>query len=201
MQQLVLFMNFYLKDLQRSGNPYILGYSLTTTDKTNYDPDQNVPDALKPTGTTFTLYHDPVNANLSNLNFVLATKGGHGKIVGTPGNFDSNWIAPTEQCDAKMIYSHSCLVEKFILRPFFDQLRSGVRPDQGQHQRQRRQRLRQREGATATGYAYTISEPMPAMTSTSTHSPPISAAAAPASRSILKGHLEFYKAVDKDMGV
>ena len=121
-----MFMNFYLKWLVSSGNPYILGYSLTTTDRTNYDPDQNVPDSLRPVGTTYTMYYDPKYPDLSNLNFVLATKGGHRSIAGTPGNFDTNWISPTDQCDAKMIYSHSCLIEQFFLQPFFDQLRTGV---------------------------------------------------------------------------
>lgn len=43
---------------------------------------------MKPVGTTFSLYYDPVNPDLSNLNFVLATKGLHGAttgIVSSPG--------------------------------------------------------------------------------------------------------------------
>jgi len=126
LQQLVEFMSFYLADLVKKGNPYILGYSLNTTDQTQMPPDQNVPDQLRPVGTTFTLYRDPNDQELSNLNFVLATRGGHGSIAGTPGTFDSNWISPTEQCDAKMIYSHTCLLEHFILIPLFDQMREGV---------------------------------------------------------------------------
>lgn len=159
LQQLVLFMNFYLKYLQAHGNPYILGYALTADDKTRITKDQNVPDALKPTGTTFTLYHDPADGGRSNLNFVLVTKGGHGKIVGTPGNLDSNWIAPNEQCDAKMIYSHSCLIERLILQPFYDKLRSDVYAGIGDH-------ISVPEGntyaagrsPTATGLRYSISE-------------------------------------------
>jgi hypothetical protein len=201
LEQLVLFMNFYLQDLQRKGNPYILGYSLTTSDKTNYDPDQNVPDQLRPVGTTFTLYHDPVNSNLSNLNFVLATKGGHGKIVGTPGNFDSNWISPTEQCDAKMIYSHSCLVEQFILRPFFDQFRSQVF-------QQIKDNISVGEGKayddaktqTATGFSYAISNVSAGDDQYVNNFTADFTGDATSVAVDLKGHLAFYKEVDKNMG-
>jgi hypothetical protein len=72
------------------------------------------------------MYHDPNDQNLSNVNFVLTTKGGHGAIAGTPGNFDSNWLVASEQCDAKLIYSHTCLIEKFFLEPFFTTLQDNV---------------------------------------------------------------------------
>jgi len=101
-------------------------YSVAANDRTRIPPDKNVPDSIKPVGTTFTVYHDPRHPDLSNLNFVLATKGGHGKITGSAGTFDTNWITPNEQCDAKMIYSHSVLLEKFVLQPIFDQMSSGV---------------------------------------------------------------------------
>lgn len=125
-KQLVEFMQFYLKDLVKSGNPFILGYSLTATSSTQYPAAANVPDSLKPVGTTYTLYHetDPAKAGLSNLNFVLATAGGHGTIAGTPGNFDSNWLSSEDQCDAKMIYANACLLEKLILKPFYESFRS-----------------------------------------------------------------------------
>ena len=126
LEQLVTFMQFYLKDLVASGNPFVLGYSLTTNDATQYPENQKVPDELKPVGTTYSMYHDPTNQDLSNVNFVLATKAGHGTIAGTPGNFDTNWLSASEQCDAKLIYSHSCLIEQFILRPFFQSLQDNV---------------------------------------------------------------------------
>jgi hypothetical protein len=126
LEQLVTFMQFYLKNLVASGNPFILGYALTTDDATRYPENANVPDSLKPVGTTYSMYHDPNDQNLSNVNFVLATKGGHAAIAGTPGNFDSNWLVAAEQCDAKLIYSHTCLIEKFFLEPFFTTLQDNV---------------------------------------------------------------------------
>ena len=126
LQYLVTFMQFYLENLIKSGNPYILGYSLTTNSQTNYPENQKIPDSLRPVGTTYTMYYDPAHPKISNLNFVLTTQGGRQGILGSPGNFDSNWIQPDEQIDAKMIYSHAVLIEHLYLEPFFNQLRQGV---------------------------------------------------------------------------
>ncbi|MFD0586509.1 hypothetical protein ACFQZE_00735 [Paenibacillus sp. GCM10027627] len=125
-QQFILFMQFYLKELQEKGNPYILGYAVSQTPETAVPEHLQVPDSLKPIGTTFTMYHDSANQDMSTLNFVLATKGGHGSISGTPGTFDTNWIGTSEQCDAKMIYSHAVLVEEFFLKPVFDQMSTQI---------------------------------------------------------------------------
>jgi hypothetical protein len=119
-------MQFYLKDLIKSGNPYILGYSLTTNSETQYPEDRKIPDSLRPVGTTYTMYYDPDHPNISNLNFVLATQGGRKGVLASPGNFDSNWIQPDEQIDAKMIYSHTVLLEDLYFKPFFNQLRQSV---------------------------------------------------------------------------
>lgn len=123
-QQLAEFMHYYLTDLQRDGNPYILGYSLNTTDDTKMP--KEVPKSMKPTGTTYTMYNDADTPENSTLNFILVTEGGHKKIHDVPDPFDSNWIKKDEQCDAKMIYSHDVLLEEFLLKPFFDKLRNGV---------------------------------------------------------------------------
>ena len=132
-RQLAAFMQFYLRDVARGGNPFILGYAATTTVATRVPADRNVPDTLRPTGTTFTLYHDPANPDLSTVNNVLATRGGHGAIAGTPPNLTSNWFAPGEQCDAKVVYSHACLAEPLLVKPVFDQVRQGVYQQVSQH--------------------------------------------------------------------
>jgi hypothetical protein len=155
---LALFMQHYLNDLVKKGNPYILGYSLTTSDSTKYQPDQNVPDVLKPVGTTYTMYHDPDHQDLSTVNFVLVTKGGHSGILGSPGNFDTNWIRPDEQCNAKMIYSHSRLIEHFILEPFFNQLSAQVHSQIKDHiSVPQGNAYAAAKVATQTGFKYTIS--------------------------------------------
>ena len=125
-KQLAMFMQFYLRNLAASGNPFILGYTATATDQTQVPANQNVPDSLRPTGTTFTLYQDPFDPDLSTVNYVLATRGGHGSISGTPANFAGNWIRPGETCDAKVVYSHACLAEPLLVAPLFKQVREGV---------------------------------------------------------------------------
>jgi hypothetical protein len=117
-QALSEFMKFYLLDLIKDGNPYILGYSITPPKV--MPEDSRVPDVLRPVGTTYTMYFDPKYPDLSNLNFCLVTAGGHKTIVTQPGNLDSNWISPAEQCDAKAIFGHGALIEPLILRPFYD---------------------------------------------------------------------------------
>ena len=160
MNAFVLLMVSYLKYIVANGNPYVLGYALSTGDDTRYDDKHKVPDDLKPVGTTYTMYKDPVHQELSNLNFVLATKGGNGPegISGSPGVFDSNWIGVHEQCDAKMVYSHSRLIEAFILEPFYKQFKDKV-------YKHIKDNVTVSKGAsysagkkkTTTGYAYTIS--------------------------------------------
>lgn len=202
LKQLASFMQFYLADLVKKGNPYILGYSLTTTDHTNYDPDQSVPDLLRPVGTTFSLYHDPNHPELSNLNFVLGTKGGHGSKLGTPGNFDTNWISPAEQCDAKMIYSHKVLAEALFLKPMFEQVRSGVYA-------QIKDNISVAEGndydaaktTTSTGYNYGISN-IAAGDDQYVNSMSASFSSDATTASIaINGHMSFYKEIHKDMGL
>jgi hypothetical protein len=122
-EQLVTFMNFYLKWLTKTGNPFILGYSITQNDKTAVPDEAKVPDSIKPVGTTYTMYRDNLHPHLSTLNFTLVTKGGYKTIRRSPDNFDTNWITPEDQCDAKMIYAASRFSEEFILKPLFEKLR------------------------------------------------------------------------------
>ncbi|MDF3834179.1 hypothetical protein P3W85_14615 [Cupriavidus basilensis] len=202
MEQMVLFMNFYLKDLVAKGNPYILGYSLDTNDHTNYDPDQNVPDALRPVGTTFIVYHDPNYPDLSNLNFVLATKGGHGGITGSPGNFDTNWIQPDEQCDAKMVYSHSCLVEKYIVRPVFDQIRDGVyNKIHNDISISKNQTYDVARSTTSDGLSFLISDVSAGDNQYVNNMAVKYSIDGTTARIAFSGYIGVYKGVDRDMGV
>lgn len=124
----VEFVNGFLTKQVANGNPYILGYSIETRKDSNYGPGEIVPPSIRPMGTTYSMYHDPVNQKRSNLNFVLATVGGHNKIVGSPGNFNSNWLTDIDPPDlqAKVIYSNDVLIEKLILRPFYEKLKNAV---------------------------------------------------------------------------
>ncbi|KAK6352477.1 hypothetical protein TWF730_009302 [Orbilia blumenaviensis] len=121
----VSFMTNFLKGMKDDPktNPYILGYTITK-DKDTPNPDQDVPLSLKPIGQTFALYKDPKVPNMSNINFILNTQGGQGKlshgIHPTPGIFDENWIEFTEKCNGKMIYSSHCLLETLLLKPFYE---------------------------------------------------------------------------------
>ncbi|RWA11058.1 hypothetical protein EKO27_g4066 [Xylaria grammica] len=121
----VFMMNKYLEHLKKNSasNPFILGYTITHQ-AVGPDPDKSVPPNLKPIGQTFTVYHDEKDADLSTINFILNTEGGWNPKLSegshpTPGNFDSNWIGASEQCDGKMIYSSFSFYEKMILEPFY----------------------------------------------------------------------------------
>jgi hypothetical protein len=125
-QQLALFMQFYFKNVSAQGNPFILGYSVTPTAAARLPADlASVPDLLRPVGTTFTLYHEPSDPNLSALNFALVTKGGHRTIPGTPPNLSTNLLLP-DRADAKVAYASSCLTEPMLIRPVFKQIRESV---------------------------------------------------------------------------
>lgn len=158
-EQLVIFMNFYLKWLTETGNPFILGYSITQNDQTAVPAEEKVPDSIKPTGTTYTMFHDNTYQHLSTLNFALVTKGGYGTIKSSVDNFESNWISPDDQCDAKMIYAASRFSEEFILKPLYERLR-----DQTYDKLKEGLTLGPKKGyneakqATATGYKYVISD-------------------------------------------
>lgn len=195
----ILFVDFmirYLNFLKMTGNPYILGYSVTANNRTKIPADKNVPDSIKPVGTTFTLYHDPNHPNLSNLNFVLATKGGHGKISGSAGTFDTNWIRPNEQLDAKMIYSKSVLIEKFVLKPVFEQISSGIyKQIQGKVHVPPGNNYESARRATPTGYDFSISN-VTAGDDRYVNDYSVTIQNGPAGAALLfKGHLYVYKKV------
>lgn len=202
LQALTTFMQFYLTDLVKSGNPYILGYSLTGTPATRYPADGQVPPSLRPVGTTYTMYHDPVNPDLSNLNFVLATEGGHAGISGSPGTFDSNWIQPAEQIDAVIVYSHAVLVERLILEPFFNALRQGV------YDKIRDQidvgignDYTQARSSTPSGFAYEISNVSSGDSQYVNHFVTNLTTAGDTVAIDLIGTLKFYREHSKDLGL
>ncbi len=130
LKQFVFFMQEYLAKMkagaESGGNPYVLGYAMTATDKTNYASYGGLPDMLKPVGTTFNVYKHPTEENLNTVNYCLVTKGGKGTVPGTPGNFDEPWISKDMQCDARMVWSHSVLIEEYFLKPVFQQIRNDI---------------------------------------------------------------------------
>jgi hypothetical protein len=207
-EQFVLFMQAYLKDLQEKGNPYILGYAISTTPLTEPPPHLQVPDSLKPVGTTFTMFRDSANQDMSTLNFILATKGGHGSISGTPGTFDTNWIDAAEQCDAKMIYSHAVLVEEFFLRPIFenmsahtyDYIRGHINVGPGNDYDDAKKPFTDSDGSS--GFAYTISDVNSGDNQyVNKYTVAIVNDAANSRLDFnFKGHINLYRNVSRDMG-
>ena len=89
-----------------------------------------IPDSMKPVGNTFTAFQDTANPDISTINFILNTKLSGGNqtpgVHSTPGNFDTNWISPSDQCDGKMVYSSFCFLETIILRPFYESYAQGT---------------------------------------------------------------------------
>jgi hypothetical protein len=45
-------------------------------------------------------------------------------LRGEPAKFTSNWIAESEQCDAKMVFSSRVLIEHFIIQPVYSSILS-----------------------------------------------------------------------------
>lgn len=122
----ILFMRDYLTYAQKNGNPFLLGYSPVTTDKTKIDEDKRVPDVLRPVGTTYAMYYDAANPDLSNLNFMLVTKGGKGKVPPVTPVIETNWFSTADKEGGKMIYSPTALIEPLILEPFFKTFEAGM---------------------------------------------------------------------------
>jgi len=122
MDQLVLFMDFYMKQFSETGNPFILAYSIIQGDETKVPSDAAVPVSLKPTGTSYTMFTDAVNQDFSTLNFAMVTKGGHGSIMRSPDGFESNRISPKEGCDVKITYTAPCFSEALIIKPLYEKL-------------------------------------------------------------------------------
>jgi|CXWL01.1.fsa_nt_gi hypothetical protein len=122
---LASFMQFYFKHVDPAANPFVLGYSVTANAATQPQGAMaDVPDLLKPTGTAFALYQNPDNPDLSTLNFVLATKGGHGTVSGSPDIMRSS-ILPQGAAGA-LAYSHACLLEPLVVQPIFRQIRETI---------------------------------------------------------------------------
>jgi hypothetical protein len=67
---------------------------------------------------------------LSTINFVLNTKvsagtNGYGNHP-TPGNFDTNWILPTDEVDGRITYGSKNFLETVILEPFYKNYTTNV---------------------------------------------------------------------------
>ncbi|MEM6624209.1 MAG: hypothetical protein AAF674_18460 [Pseudomonadota bacterium] len=126
MQALALFMQFYLTNQQKEGNPYILGYSLTTTSKTQFKDSEKVPASLRPVGATFSVTHNPKNPELSTLNFLIDTEGGSGPIIKSKTIFEDQWLTKADGVDGKAIFSHKRLAIPLLLEPFYNNLKDSV---------------------------------------------------------------------------
>lgn len=120
-----LFMADYLDYQKDNGNPYIFGYNAFVTDDTNTSSDDDVPANLQPSETTFNVYYDSDNNDLSTLNYIMVTEGGHGTITTQAGAFDSNWITD-DQYQGRIILADAIYTEYYILKPIFDQIRQGI---------------------------------------------------------------------------
>ncbi|KFF12464.1 hypothetical protein IW15_13045 [Chryseobacterium soli] len=125
------FMSYYFKHLDATGNPYILGYSASANNGSSFS--QNIPPTLKPVGTNYTMFSDPVYSGLSNLNYTLVTEGGHGSASGTPNTLDTNWFTPNDKAAGKMMISANCFLEALILRPFYNNLQQQTIAQVSQH--------------------------------------------------------------------
>lgn len=126
LQDLQDFMKYYIGNLKNSEHPYILGYSVNSTEKTKYNEATQIPSSLKPTSTTYSLFYDANQPPINNLNFLLATEAGQKVMKTEPPPFAANWFTPHDQVNAKMIISHADLIEPLFLIPLFNNLKTKV---------------------------------------------------------------------------
>lgn len=125
LQTFMFFLWNYLSKLNPQKNPYILGYSLNTSDKTQFKPDQRVPPSVEPVGTTFSVTKNPQSADLSTINFLLVTKDGSGPIKNNV-TYSDVWLTAADKVDGKAIFSHKRLAEPLLMKPFFDGFKSQI---------------------------------------------------------------------------
>lgn len=88
-QDLTLFMQFFLVQIKTAPNGFILGYVPVATAQTTLPPNLTVPYSLLPVGTSYLLMKNP-NPDRSTLNFAIVTRGGHQQITGSPSPVDFN---------------------------------------------------------------------------------------------------------------
>jgi hypothetical protein len=197
--QLVIFMNQYLNQLQKAGSPYFLGYSISATPSSSY-PSGQVPAVLQPAGATYTMYADSVTPGDSNLNFLLVTKGGYGTVPTFGPTFGSNWFAPGEQCDGKMIVRSACLTEPLLLEPFYQSFSDAVWGQiNGQVDVNPPNSYQAAKSATAAGFAYTISNQTDP-DADDQYGNTFSANFGPNATIALSGQVQVYKEVHRNMG-
>ncbi len=96
----------YINGLKGSGQPYILGYSVT-----NKKPEDS--DATwKPTGVTFSVYSDAAYPLRSSLNYLMETRGK--KIpTGGAGIFDHNWVT-TGDVEGTFVFSQELVLHRVL---------------------------------------------------------------------------------------
>ncbi len=123
-EELAYFMKEYLGKLTGGDNPYILGYAVAQREQSKASEKGLVPDSIKPVGTKYSFFYDEKHPDKSTLNFLVVTKGSPNKISkNPPNNFPHNWIDENDEksdISAKMIISHSNLIEEVIIKPFFE---------------------------------------------------------------------------------
>lgn len=119
LKELKDFMNFYLKYLRETGNPFVLGYAVEQRKESNASKEHLLPPSLTPEKVTYSMYKDS-DPNKSTLNFLLITKDNADRELKKTDNFPQNWISKDEAAHAKMIISRANLLEKMILEPLYN---------------------------------------------------------------------------------
>jgi hypothetical protein len=93
----------YVNGIKNSGNPYILGYSVTNSQSEGSDA------TWKPTGATFSTYPDGAYPLRSSLNYLLETNN-KPVPVGNVGIFTSNWVTQ-DNVQGTFVFSQALVLD------------------------------------------------------------------------------------------
>lgn len=122
----VEFVQAFLEEQIKNGNPYILGYNVESKETNRFAANQVIPGPIRPVGTTYTMFHDPTDQSRSTLNFAMVTAGGKVTVPGSAPFLSMNLLDPQSPAQSRMVYSNRVLIEKLILEPFFWRYRASI---------------------------------------------------------------------------
>lgn len=133
------YLNAYFTTIKLR-NPFAMAHSVSTnsnTRATRFADKAPVPDELKPVGAVFSVYDAKDGQDWSSLDVVIGTKGGHGAPPAETPWVPESWLLEgrhpndlsSREAQARVIFSHSCLIEKLLVRRVFDDLESALRTE------------------------------------------------------------------------
>ena len=118
------FMASYFGNLDKTANPYILGYSASSAAGAGFSA--KIPPSLRPTGTTYAVTLGSDAAGPSSLDYAMVTAGGHQRITSSPPPLATSGLVAGDHNIGKLSISHAVLLEALVFQPLYQRLQTGV---------------------------------------------------------------------------